>query len=143
MFLGFGIQIPYILNTSLGSLGQTTIPLSMIFIGGMLARLNIKGVFSHGYVFGMSANRMLISPVLIFILLFMLNKYMQFKISFIALSVVVMQVAMPAMATIVILCKQYGRNEMHATENVYVSTTLSLLTLPSIYYIINFLYKIL
>jgi malate permease and related proteins len=142
IFMGFGIQIPYIINTSLGSLGQTTVPLSMIFIGGMLAKINIKGVFSHGYVFGMSVNKMIISPILIFLLLFVLNKYMQFKISFIALSVIVMQVATPAMATIVILCRQYNRDDIHATENVYISTVLSLLTLPLIFLFINYIFKL-
>ncbi len=141
LLMSFKIQLPYFITSSMGSLGNTTIPLSMLYIGGMLAFINFKDILKHPYVFGMSINKMLLSPALIFMLFFFINKYMQFKISFTALSVIIMQIATPGMATIVILCQRYGRDDTHATENVFVSTVLSILTLPLIYFFITVIYK--
>ncbi len=142
-FMALNIQLPYILNNSLGNLGHTTIPLSMLYIGGMISLISIKGILKHNYIFIMTINKMIISPVVIFIILFFLNRYLQFKLSFIALSVIILQVATPAMATIVILCKKYQCDDKQATENVFISTLLSIITLPLIYYLINHLFKIL
>ena len=137
-----GIHIPYVISNPLSNMGQTTIPLSMLYIGGMLAFIDIKGMLSHSYVFAMSINKMLISPIIIFLIMYFLNRIIQFQISFIALSVIILQVAMPGMATIVILSKRYGLDDRHATENVFVSTVLSIISLPLIYFVINFINKI-
>ncbi len=97
-FMSIGIEIPYVIESSLSALGNTTIPLSMLFIGGMLAVINIKGVFSHRWVFVLSLNKLIISPMLILLLLYYLNKFLQFQMCSLAISVLVMQAATPAMA---------------------------------------------
>lgn len=142
VMMALSVELPYVLYVSLSSLGQTTVPLSMVFVGGMLAGINIRKTFSHRYVFGLSFNKMLIAPVFMLVMLYFFNKLIHFSMTRLAISVIVMQVATPAMVTIVILCRNYQRNEIHATENVYVSTLLSLVTLPLMYFIVNWFFKI-
>ena len=55
----------------------------------------------------------------------------------IAKTVVVMQTAMPCMAMVVVLAKKFGSDDIHATENLFLSTILSLVTLPFLYFLIN------
>jgi predicted permease len=52
---------------------------------------------------------------------------------------VVLQTAMPAMATIAILAKKYGADDELATENIFVTTIISIITLPLIWFLINYL----
>lgn len=55
-----------------------------------------------------------------------------------ALGAIVLQTAMPAMATIAILAKKYGADDSLATENIFVTTIISIVTLPIIWFIINY-----
>ena len=61
------------------------------------------------------------------------------QIGNVAKTVVVMQTAMPCMAMVVVLAKKFGSDDIHATENLFLSTILSLATLPLIYFIIQIL----
>lgn len=56
---------------------------------------------------------------------------------FIARTVLVMQAAMPCMTMVVVLAKRFGSDDLHATENLFVSTILSIGTLPLIYYLVQ------
>lgn len=49
-----------------------------------------------------------------------------------------MQTAMPCMAMVVVLAKKFGSDDIHATENLFLTTLLSLGTLPLLYLIIQF-----
>jgi len=55
------------------------------------------------------------------------------------ISVVILESAMPCMANIVIIAKMYKVDENLATANVFVSTVLSIFTLPFIYWLITIL----
>jgi len=53
------------------------------------------------------------------------------------ISVIIIEAAMPCMANIVIVAKIYKVDDHLATSNVFMSTLLSMITLPLIWWLIN------
>ena len=136
MIIGF--KIPNIIHIPLKGLGKTTIYLSMIYIGAILAQTNLSGIFRHGYVFVLSINKMVLLPLVLILLLKWVNTLLLLDMDQTAFYVVILQAAMPCMAVMVVLAKWFGADDRHATENFFVSTILSLLTLPLIIFVLNY-----
>lgn len=133
----FSIRFPEILLKPLGGLGNTTLYLSMIYIGSILIHTNLKGIFRKWYVIGVSFIKLILTPFLLILILTFLEKLLGFSADKTVLSVVVLQTAMPCMAIVVVMARQFGADEKHATENVVLSTILSLFSLPFIYFLLQ------
>jgi malate permease and related proteins len=132
-----GISLPSVLNTPLTGLGQTTSYLSMLYIGSMLAQTDIRSVFKRRQAYVLSINKMVISPVLLIIIFRALLNSLSLNMDPVAFTVVIMQAGTPCMAIIVVLAKQYNADDSHAMENVFISTIMSLFTLPLLYWMIE------
>ncbi len=133
--LGIGIPIPSAVNQALSGLGQTTIYLSMLFIGAALAGISLKGIYKRYSIFVLNSIKMIIAPIVVVLLLNWTNSVLGLGISDVAKIVIGLQVAMPAMATVAVLANDYQSDYVYAAENVFVSTVLSLVTLPLVFYI--------
>lgn len=130
-------KLPYILDKTFTGLGGTTIYLSMIYIGMMLSRISIKGTVKELQIYVLSFNKMLLIP---FVLLFIINfaeSLFGFEMDIIAKSVVVLQAAMPCMATVVIMATEFKSDPELAAKNVFLTTLLSAVTLPIVYWFIG------
>jgi hypothetical protein len=79
---------------------------------------------------------LVIVPILVFFILALLFQFTGLSLSTTAVGALVMQSAMPCMAILVILAKNYGADEHVAMVNVFTTTLLGLLTLPFIYWFI-------
>jgi hypothetical protein len=55
-------------------------------------------------------------------------------------SVIILEIAMPCMATVVIMAKEFGSDDRLAVANVFVSTILSIITLPFIVLVLDKLF---
>ncbi len=137
-FMMLNIRLPDILQSSLGGLGKTTNYLAMLYIGALLAKANLKSIAGKKHIFLLSFNKLLLIPFIMIFLINLTTAFMPFEINNIAMSVVILQAGMPCMAIIVILAKRFKADEMLATENVFVSTVLSIITLPLLYYLIQY-----
>ena len=131
------IKLPSLLQDSLGGLGHTTIYLSMLYIGAVLAQANIKKIFKHFHVFILSINKLIIVPIILLFIITFSERYLGLEISEMAKTVTILQAAMPCMAIVVVLAKKYAADDIQATENVFISTVLGSITLPFIYYLIQ------
>jgi len=132
-----GINLPTVIDIPLSGLGQTTNYLSMLYIGGMLAQTDIRGVFRRRQVYILSLNKMIISPVLLILFFKVIMDIFSLNIDPIAFSVVVLQAGTPCMAIIVVLARMFNADDGHAMENVFITTLLSLFTLPFLYWMIG------
>ena len=132
-----GFSLPGVIDVPLSGLGQTTHYLSMLYIGGMLAQTNIRGVFGRGRVYLLSLNKMVLSPAILIVLFSLLLRLLSLDIDPVAFSVVILQSGTPCMAIIVVLAKKFNVDDIHATENVFVTTLFSILTLPFLYRMIE------
>jgi len=131
-----GLKIPEVAYNALSGMGNTTIYLSMLYIGSMLAYTNIQGVFKRKDIIFLSLNKLIVGPVLLLIIVNLIIGFTAIELSNMAKTVLVLQSAMPSMSIIVIMAKNYGANDQNATENVFLTTILSIITLPFLYYLI-------
>lgn len=126
-----------IFYTTFNGLGHTTIYLSMIFIGLILANVKLKGlkelVSRFSYFFVYSGFKLLIIPLLA--LLFFRIAGGGFDVF--VKRIVVLQLGMPAATIVSALALQYDSDYDTATDAVFISTILSMFTLPFIAFLLN------
>ncbi len=137
VFLFLNISFPTVIESSLGELGKTSLYLSMIYIGATLGEIKLRpNIFSYNISFIISLNKMLIIPIIMLSLLLIVNLF--FPIDSIVISIIVLETGMPIMALLVVLAKKYNHNVFFATENLFISTVFSLISLPLLYFILSF-----
>jgi predicted permease len=132
-------ELPYILDKTLSGLGGTTIYLSMIYIGMMLSRISIKGTFKEVQIYVLSINKMIIVPFILLFVIKFAESIFGFEMDITAKSVVVLQSAMPCMAMIVIIATEFKSDPELAAKNVFLTTLLSAVTLPIVYWFIGWI----
>ncbi len=112
-------------------LGSITTPLAMIVVGGSLFGVKIDNIYKNYRVIIFSLMRMTIFPLIVgFILSFL-------GLSTIVVGVAIVLVGMPIATNTVIITNQYGGNILEASEAVFISTVLLLLTAPVLVWIIS------
>jgi len=126
------VKLPPIILDSVGALGSTTTYLSMIYIGAMLYYADGKKMLKNRNVYLLSFNRLLLVPFMLIGIFALLNYFFPDLLRREVLNVVVMQAAMPCMVNVVIMVNILGKDDDIATANVFVSTILSVITLPLI-----------
>jgi malate permease and related proteins len=133
----WGIKLPAVIDIPLSGLGQTTNYLSMLYIGGMLAQTDIHGVFKRKHVYILSFNKLIIAPLILIIIFRAALNLLSLPMDPVAFSVVILQCGTPCMTIIVVLARKFNADDALATENVFISTLLSLITLPLLYWMIE------
>lgn len=119
------IQFPIFISQTLTMMGSMTTPLSMLIVGSMLADAKIKTIFS-GEVFYASFVRLIMIPLLTLIILKTIG------VSGEVLGTSVVLTAMPAGTFTAILAGKFNANESFASNCVFVTTVLSIITIPLI-----------
>jgi len=137
LFLILKIRLPQFVDKPLSGLGNTTIYLSMLYIGAMLSAIKWRKVFGAGPAYLLSLNKLLLIPVLAIILIVSIAHLLSVNPGEKVFMVIVLESGMPAMANIVFLAKVFGADDTMATQNVFISTLLSLITLPFIFFLLK------
>ena len=119
----YSIKIPMPIFDALQYASNTTVCLSMIYIGTLLAGADIKQVFKNKIIYIFSFFTLIVMPVVTKIVVGQVVEGM-------ALDVLVVLMAMPAAAALPSFAELYGNNENKASEYVFISTILSVFTLP-------------
>jgi malate permease and related proteins len=131
------IGLPPVIRQTFSGIGNSTLSLSMIYIGMLVAEFKpCRRDFGFDLVL-LNLNKLIVAPVLAFMIISLLSVFSGLVLSHAAIGAVVMQTAMPCMAIMVILAKNYGADENAATLNVFSTTLLGLITLPLIYWFIT------
>lgn len=128
VFLGLGrmilnIPIPSFLDGAISALGSCTAPMSLVIIGGILANVDWRTVFDKD-TFVASAVRLLFLPAIAFVLMTVL------KFPPLETAISVILTGMPMGSTTAILAEKYGADSKFGSQCVFVSTLLSLVTVP-------------
>jgi len=138
--LGFAIlkiRLPDIYMDTFGRLGETTIYLSMIYIGILMSVLTPRDFLRYPRVLILSFNKLLLAPVFLMVVVYLMIRFFHMPLVATAFSVLVLETAMPCMANIVILAKEFGNDDTLAMKNVFVTTLFSILTLPLILFLLQ------
>lgn len=130
-----GIKIPDFIYRVLDIVGGATGLFSMIIIGLMLGEMDLKDIFLEKITYLMSFYRLIIFPVILIAIFYI----MPFNIDSLVEKIIVILFAMPVAAITGIFSAKYDVDPAFATKIVMQSTILSILTLPMILYLYNFL----
>jgi len=126
------VKLPAVIIDSLGGLGSTNTYLSMLYIGAILYFASVKEMITNLTIYILSFNRLILIPFILIGIFYLLNTLFPGKLDPQVISVIVMQSAMPCMVNVVIMVNILGEDDRIATANVFVSTILSIITLPLI-----------
>lgn len=127
----FSITIPKVIFQPLEILGNLTTPLSMIFIGASLSTVDIKKIFVEWRLYAISLIRLIITPLVV---LFVLKCFIDNSM-LIGVSVIIS--GMPVAANCAIIANQYGGNSDLASEGIFITTLLSMFTIPLLVFILS------
>ncbi len=129
VFIGFlifllSVPLPVPLFKTLDMIGSMTTPLSMIIIGSMLTELKLKELLTGWSIYYGAVFRLFIMPFFVAILLHYLGVREDL------LKITVTSVAMPAATMTAIFAEKYHGNSLLASRLVFITTALSLVTIP-------------
>lgn len=128
-----GYPLPVVITQTVSALGSCNSVLIMLTIRATLSELPIKEMIETS-VLNYSFVRLILLPGTLCLLLWILHiKGMPLKIS-------VLETAMPAPMTMAMLAQQYHKNEQYAGKLVFLSTVLSMFTLPLWTMVLNALF---
>jgi predicted permease len=133
------VKLPKFVLDSIGGLGGTNSYLSMIYIGSVLFFADVKELIGKKNVWVLTASRLLVVPMLLLLLFILAVTVAGLKIDTLVASVLILQASMPCMVNVVIMVNILGGNDRIATANVFLSTLLSLFTLPLMLLMLRFL----
>ncbi len=119
----FQIHLPQVMTGTLKSLSGCTTAMSMIVIGGILAEIDIKTVVNKRVLY-YTFIRLLLMPAIV------LAGCMLCHLGTLVIKVATVLAGMPAGSTTAILASKYGGDEKEAVKMIFLSTLLSMVTIP-------------
>ena len=123
------LTIPKILSEPMSMVGNMTTPLAMIVVGGILGGTKIGGAFKNKRLIAASFIRLLVTPLFILFVLIPLN------LPKIVIGITVIVDAMPCAANTAIFARKYNADYCLASQGVFLSTLMNIVTTPFILYI--------
>lgn len=120
----FSIELPVPISATLKMIGDTTTPLSMMFIGFILAQTEMGTIMREWKVFAISFIRLIVQPASVWLVLRILG------VEGMLLNIPVLIASMPAAANTAIIASKYGSDYQLAAKLIYISTLLSVVTIP-------------
>ncbi len=123
-------RFPEVVTASFDLIGNCMMPVSMLVIGAEIAGMNIKTVIGHKSAYSVSMLRMILFPILTYVVMKIIN------VDFEVRATAVILAAMPSGSLNVIMAQKYKNNIEFATSAVMQNTILMVLTLPLFVYLI-------
>ena len=124
------LPIPPVLSQAVNLVGQLTTPSAMLVIGSTLAVIPLKEVFSELRIYPLAVVKLLVIPVLSWLVLRL------FIADPLILGILIVLSAMPTASNATMLSMEYGGNEELASKGIFLTTLLSVATLPLIMYLL-------
>ena len=119
-----GLHLPAFLFQTTETIGNATVPVSMLLVGMQLGDSNPLGMLKHGRMVAISVVKMLLLPVLTFLAINWLPLAVNVKVCLIFAAV------FPAAVAAVPVTAMEGKNTLASAETVAFTTLLSVVTVP-------------
>lgn len=117
-------SFPEIFTDTVATVGGITTPLSMLLIGSTLATSSVKEIFSDRFLYLFAAFRQILLPLMALALIHLLIKDELIR------NVTSVMMLMPAANSCVMFANEYGADEKLASKSVFLTTLLSIITIP-------------
>ncbi len=124
----FGLRVPEPFSTVIDKLSSTASPLGMILCGVTLAAIPLSRIWREKRLFVIAALRLFVAPAIMLGLWFLVSSFM--TIDPIVAKVSILYCALPAAATTTVLAIKAQSDATKAAQCVFITTLLSILTLP-------------
>lgn len=118
------IQLPAVITDSISMIGSMTSPAAMLVIGCTLAKMDLKSIFTDIRIYPWTVLSRLIMPVLLWFPLSLVIK------NTFVLQITYILVAMPVANSAALFATSYGGDTDLAAKTIFISTILSLITVP-------------
>lgn len=125
------ISIPTVILSSLDFLGKTATPMGMAVTGILLAETPIRKMFVDKRLFLLTALKLIAAPLIMFFIL------INFNLNPIVLQISVIYAALPVAASTTVVAIQNKSDSFAAASSVFLTTALSILTVPACAYILQ------
>ena len=120
----FGISIPDPVRGAVKAVGDMTMPISMLVIGGLMSTTKLSAVFNDWRVYMSSAVRLVLMPLIAIFISRLIGA------PALPSAVVATALAMPAATTATMFSEKFDKDAVFASKCVTVSTLLSIITAP-------------
>ena len=117
-------RLPEIIAAPIADVGSMSVPLSMMIMGGSLAKVPLLGLLKDKYSYLVSLIRLVVFPLLVLLILKLIG------VSPVTASVCVLMTALPCGTMNVIFAEKYNCAPEFASKAVFQSMTLMAVTLP-------------
>lgn len=121
--LGIG-DVPRVISQPLTLIGQITVPAALLIIGSSMSHLSARTMLGNSTVYTTTVFRLALLPLALFFLFSALG----FRQLVVNINTVV--IAMPVATYGTILCLKHGRDTTLITEVTFITTLLSVITIP-------------
>ena len=127
------IKLPAVVNTALFTMGDATTPMAMLILGCTIAEMPLRELFDEWRVYVFTAIKLLLMPVLVFLLLHLLPG---FDAGSLLGKVLVVLSSVPVATNATMLSIEYGGNNKLVAQGIFFSTIFSVLTIPLLVFIL-------
>jgi predicted permease len=124
------ISVPQVVSGTMSFVGQITSPAAMLIIGASLASVPFRKVFGEPRMYAISVIKLIILPIITWYLVGLVVK------NDVLLGVIVIMLGMPVATNCTMLAAQYGKRVDTASSGVFITTLLSIVTIPLLMWIL-------
>lgn len=117
-------NIPAFISQPLTMIGNITVPAALLIIGSSMSQLPLKALMGNTTVYVTTVMRLAVVPIAMYFLCMLLG----FDPYVVSINTVV--IAMPVATYGTILCLKYGRDTSLMAEVTFITTLLSMITIP-------------
>ena len=121
---GAGVHLPAVLRSTLQGIGALNAPLAMLVLGCYLAQTQLASLFTQLKLYGVSAVRLLLIPLLTLLLFWPLPLANEIKLA------VFICASAPVGANVAVYAQLHGLDYPYACQIVSLSTLVSVVCLP-------------
>lgn len=129
------VKLPAIVTGVIGTLASMNGPLAMIVLGAYLAQVPLKELFTDRLTYLCAAVRLILIPILTMLCLFLIPE----GFGTVRLAVM-LAAAAPVGSNVAIFAQIYDKEYTNAVKDVCLSTVLSILTMPVVIGIANYIW---
>ncbi|MGL5150707.1 MAG: AEC family transporter [Clostridium sp.] len=131
IMLMLNVQLPVPIYSSVKMVGSMTTPISMLIVGSILAKVNIKKSFKDCTLIYASLTKLVIMPLCVYGISLIV------KDTSVVMKTMILLQAMPAAAMTSIFAENFNSQKEYAAILVFTTTVLSIITFPIVVFLIN------
>ena len=124
MFFLSGLKLPSFITDAVSYVGGATTPLSIICIGFMLSRADLKTIFTKWRLSITALIQLIIGPTITYLML----TWLRFPNEVVMVCTLIQ--ALPTATSLGLFATKYGGNNIESSELVTLSTLFSIITMP-------------